>query len=269
MTMMLTELAARNLTVFFVLLASAQLVAKEIGFAFGRHYLRDQKAKDDSVGIVSASIFGLLAFALAFNLSLASGRFNDRLSAALDEANSIGTLWLQAKAMDHPRAAAIATLTEHYIALRKEGITAGWGDAEIARAADQVSQLQNQMWGHLTALIKDRVDPQVAQLTGSMNAAFDSTTTAENLGHRTTPPEVIWLLMGLTLVAIGVMGFQFALNGHPHRLLGATMILVWTTVLFVILDLGSARIGDIRVDVSAYDSTISSMRPIPIPPLTP
>ena len=98
MTMMLTELAASNLTAFFALLAVAQMIAKEVGYAMGRYQMRKPNFKDDSVGMVSASIFGLLAFSLAFNLSLASGRYNDRLSAALDEANSIGTLWLQAKA---------------------------------------------------------------------------------------------------------------------------------------------------------------------------
>jgi hypothetical protein len=269
MTMMMTELAARNLTAFFALLAVVQLIAKEVGYALGRYQMRNPTFKDDSVGMVSASIFGLLAFSLAFNLSLAAGRYNDRLSAALDEANSIGTLWLQAKAVDHPRAVAIADLTEQYIALRKQGITADWGDEEIKNAANEISRMQNEMWGHLTALIKDRVDPQIAQLTGSMNATFDSTTTMQNLAHRTTPPEVIWLLLWMTMVAMGVMGFQFALNGHPHRLLGLTTILVWTSVLLVILDLGAARIGDIRIDTTSYDSTISSMKPIPIPVLTP
>lgn len=269
MLTMLTELAARNLPAFFALLAVVQLIAKEVGYGLGRYQMRKPNFKDDSVGMVSASIFGLLAFSLAFNLSLASGRFNDRLSAALDEANSIGTLWLQAKAVDHPRAVAIAGLTEQYVQLRKQGITADWGDEQIKNAANEISRMQNEMWGHLTALIKDRVDPQIAQLTGSMNATFDSTTTMQNLSHRTSPPEVIMLLLGMTIVAMGVMGFQFALNGHAHRLLGLTMILVWTSVLLVILDLGAARIGDIRVDTSAYDSTISSMKPIPIPALAP
>lgn len=269
MTAVLAELAAHNMAMFFALLVAAQLIAKEAGYAMGRFQMRKPNFKDDSVGMVSASIFGLLAFSLAFNLSLASGRYNDRLSAALDEANSIGTLWLQAKAVDHPRAAVIADLTEQYVQLRKKGITADWGDEQIKNAANEISRLQNEMWGHLTALIRDRVDPQIAQLTGSMNATFDSTTTMQNLAHRTTPPEVIWLLLGMTIVAMGVMGFQFALNGHPHRLLGLTTILVWTSVLMVILDLGAARIGDIRVDVSAYESTISSMKPIPIPALAP
>lgn len=267
--MMMTELAARNLLAFFALLAVAQLIAKEVGHWLGCYQMRKPNFKDDSIGVVSASIFGLLAFSLAFNLSLASGRYNDRMSAALDEANSIGTLWLQAKAVDHPRALAIADLTEQYVQLRKQGITADWGDEQIKNAASEISLIQNEMWGHLTALVKDRIDPQIAQLTGSMNATFDSTTTMQNLSHRTSPPEVIWLLLGMTIVAMGVMGFQFALNGHPHRLLGLTMILVWTSVLMVILDLGSARIGDIRVDTSAYDSTISSMKPIPIPALAP
>ena len=269
MLVMLTEIAARNLALFFLVLAAIQVLAKEVGFALGRHHVKKPNFKDESVGVVSATIFGLLAFSLAFNLSLASGRFGDRAEAALQEANAIGTLWLQASAVDHPRAAAIADLTKDYIASRKQGIMAGWGDAEVGQAAAEVSRLQSEMWGHLTALAQARIDPQVTQLTGSMNATFDSTTTMQNIMHRTTPAEVTWLLLGMTVVAMAVMGFQFAMNGHAHRLLGLTMILVWTSVLLVILDLGAARIGDIRVDTWAYDTTISSMQPIVIPVLAP
>jgi hypothetical protein len=269
MSMLLTELAARSLLAFFLVLAVTQLLCKEFGYFIGQHKARQPNLKDESVGIVSGSIFGLLAFALAFNLSMASTRYGERREAVLDEANSIGTLWLQAKAVSHPRGEAIAALTEKYITLRKEGVTAHWGDPAIETAAAEISNLQNEMWGHMIALAHERVDPQVTQLEGSMNATFDSTTTTQFAISRAAPYEVTWLLLGLSLVAMGVMGYQFGLNGHPHRALGATTVVVWTSVLMVILDLGSARIGDIRVDTSVYDSTLSSMKPIPIPPLAP
>lgn len=266
---MLTELAAWNLSAFFMALVILQTVAKEIGYRLGARKKHEPNAKDESIGIVSASIYGLLAFALAFNLSLASTRFGERRDAVLQEANSIGTLWLQAKAVNHPRGAAIAALAEDYIGLRKTAVTADFGSAAIADAGQKVSQLQNVIWGHLTALLQEQVNPQTTQLTGSLNAMFDSTTTTQFAMARVTPPEVLWLLLGITVLAMMIMGYQFGLNGHPHRALALTAIVVWTSVLFVILDLGSARIGDIRVDTTVFDSTISSMKPIPVPPLAP
>lgn len=266
---MMMELAAWNLLVFFLVLVVLQLVSKEIGYRLGMLKKDQPNAKDESIGIVSASIYGLLAFALAFNLSLASTRYGDRRDAVLQEANGIGTLWLQAKAVAHPRAEAIAALTERYVVVRRDAVKADFGSPEVAAASQEISQLQNQMWGHLTALLQESATPQTVQLTGSMNAAFDSTTTTQFAMNRTTPPEVLWLLLGITLLAMLIMGYQFGLNGHPHRALGFTAILVWTSVLFVILDLGSSRIGDIRTDTSVYDSTISSMTAIPIPALTP
>lgn len=269
MTALMTELAASSLLGFFLFLAAVQLISKEVGYFIGRLRTKDPKLKDESVNIVSASIFGLLAFALAFNLSLASTRYGERREAVLQEANAIGTLWLQAKAVNHPRGEAIAALAEDYIALRKTGVKAYWGAEEIATAAVAISDLQNQMWGHLTALAQDRIDPQVVQLEGNLNAMFDSTTTVQFAMNRTAPMQVTWLLLCITFVAMGMLGYQFGLNGHPHRALATMMVAVWTMVLLVIFDLGSARIGDIRVDTSVYDSTISSMKPIPIPPLAP
>ena len=58
--------------------------------------------------MVTGSILGLLAFVLAFNLSIATTRHNERRLASLEEANAIGTSWLQAKVIDTAHAAAIA-----------------------------------------------------------------------------------------------------------------------------------------------------------------
>lgn len=262
---MFAELAASHLWAFALALLAMQLVAKEVGYHFGNIHKRKAHSGDDSIGIVSGSIYGLLAFTLAFNLSLAAGRHNERREAVLQEANAIGTLWLQLQALDHPRARAISELTEAYIALRKATVSADLGSPAIVAGTQRAGLLQKEMWGHLTALLQEKVDPQTAQLTASMNATFDQTTTMQFAMARSTPPEVLWLLFGMTVLAMAIMGYQFGLNGHPHRGLGLTVILVWTAVLLVILDLGAARTGDIRLNTSVYDSTMSSMQPITIP----
>lgn len=262
---LVAELAAWSMWAFFLLMVAVQLGMKEVGYRFGLAKLRSGEGKDEGVGLVSTSVYGLLAFALAFNLSMASTRFGERRDATLQEANAIGTLWLQATALDHPRAQAIAEAAKTYIALRQKSLESDWNAPEIEVLYTEISALQTEMWGQLIGIQRDGVTPQTVQLEGSMNAMFDATTTTRFAVGQNVPGEVVGLLFVLTLVSMTMMGYQFGLFGHPHRILSATMILVWSVVLMTILDLGSARLGDIRVSTAIYAQTASGFGKIAVP----
>jgi hypothetical protein len=51
------------------------------------------------------------------------------------------------------------------------------------------------------------------------------------------PPQIFWLLIGLTLLGISVIGYQLALRGPRVPMLAATLALTWAVVIVVILDL--------------------------------
>jgi hypothetical protein len=265
----ISTFAAWSLAGFFVFLVIVQIIAKEIGFYFGKRRASATDSKDESIGIVSTSVFGLLVFALAFNLSIASTRYAERRAAVLDETNSLGTLWLQSQAVNDPRGKAIGDLVKPYLELRRDALDAKIGSPVIIENAQKISDLQRLMWGHLTALTAQRRDPQAIQLEGSMNAAFDSTSTTQFVFDQGVPVEINNLLLVLTLGSMAILGYQFGLKGSAHRALTLVMVLVWSSVMFTILDLGAAHVGKIRVDTAVYDSALQSLRDIPIPPLAP
>lgn len=262
------NLAAWSLLAFGLFLVLLQFGAREAGYAYGRWRARHKESKDEGVGLVVSSILGLLVFVLALNLSAASTRFAERRAGALGEANAIGTAWLQAKAMDHARAPEIAGLVEEYAGQRAAFVVADLGSPELAAAEGRTSALQTEIWGHLTAVLREQPGPQSASLMNALNTTFDATTAMRFAMSYSLPPQLVWLLLGLSLVGMGLLGYQFGLQGKHHRMLTLLMSILWTTVMVEILDIGTARVGLYRTDIQPYEWTIQGFGEVPIPALS-
>lgn len=109
-------------------------------------------------------------------------------------------------------------------------------------------------------LLRERPDPIVASLVAAVNEVFDRAT-AERLAFFTTlPPALFWLLIGMTLASMGALGYQLGLRGLTVRALSLVLIAMWTLVMSVIFDLGSARLGNVRNGTAVYDWTIEGFR---------
>ena len=53
-------------------------------------------------GVVQAALLGLVALVLAFGLTMAVGRYDQRRAAVVDDANAIGTTYLRAQTLREP-----------------------------------------------------------------------------------------------------------------------------------------------------------------------
>ena len=90
-------------------------------------------------------------------------------------------------------------------------------------------------------------------------------TTAERFAFELRlPAQIFWLLLGLTLLGMGVIGYQLGLRGSRVRMLAAALALTWTAVIVVILDLAAPRIGYFRTSVAAYQWTLDSFKGAPL-----
>jgi hypothetical protein len=72
--------------------------------------------------------------------------------------------------------------------------------------------MQGVMWGHATAIVRERPDPAVAILLASLNEAFDAGTEQRWALVDPIPAEIIWLLLAMSVLAIGALGYQIALR---------------------------------------------------------
>jgi hypothetical protein len=261
----LADLATYSLWALAALVLAAQIIAREVGFALGRHRAARKETADEGIGVVTGSILGLMAFVLAFNLSIATTRHSERRLASLQEANAIGTSWLQARAIDSPHAAAIARILQDYTAERIVFVQADRESPEIGDSLARTAAMQTRIWGHVTALLREAPGPAATSLMNSVNHTFDMTTAMRFAMAYAMPPQLIWLLLALSSVGMGVLGYQFGLTGRHHRVLSLLAGVLWTAVVVEIFDIGSPRLGSFRTDTYAYDWTIAGFGDIPVP----
>jgi hypothetical protein len=243
-----------------------QLAAKEAGYAFGQRVARRQENPGDGVSVVVGGMLGLLAFVLAITLSFASTRFQERRDGTLAEANAIGTAWLQAQAIGHPRGVEIARLLETYTTHRRDFVRADQGSPLVAQATERTSVLQGEIWGHLTVIVREQPTPVATSLMNALNTTFDLATTERFAYATVLPPQLFWLLVGMGAISMAALGFQLGLRQKPLRMLTLALLCMWTATTTVILDMGSARLGNVRVPTYVFDWTIEGFQsPAAIP----
>lgn len=255
----LTELALWNLWAFMGVLAAVQILVFAVGYQFARRRVAAGQTPSEGLKIVGGGILALTAFVLALTLSFASNRLQERRNDGLEEANAIGTAWLQASATGEAHGAAIAREFETYITLRRTSLTLDVKDPRIAEIADEVSALQTKIWAEVSALVSARPDPLTVSVMNSVNHAFDMTTAQIMAVGTPMPPQLTVLLLMLVLAGVFVVGFQLGFVGRPHAVLSVLLILVWTDIVVLILDFGNSRVGQFRTTTVAYDMTIAGM----------
>ena len=98
-----------------LLLFAACFGAAELGFYLGRRRSNAGEApKKEHVSAVQAAVAAILGLLLAFTVSMAVSRFEDRKHAVVDEANAIGTAYLRASLLPEPlRSQATAAFAEY------------------------------------------------------------------------------------------------------------------------------------------------------------
>lgn len=259
MRLTLIELALWNLWAFTGLLFALAVALYVIGYASGRRRMARGNDPTEGAKLVSGTILALTAFVLALTLSFASSRMQERRDEGKEEANGIGTAWLQAKAIGGPEGEAIAASFETYILLRRDSLLLDLMNPRIDEMGGEVDRLQTGIWGQVTALVRARPDAATVSLMNAVNHAFDMTTSERLAVSNQMPVELTFLLMGLVLAGVFVVGLQLGFIGRPHLVLSVILIGLWVYVVVLILDFGNSRVGHFRTTVAGYDLTISSM----------
>lgn len=250
-TTAVVEIASYSVLAFATALFVLQAVARDIGYWFGHREARRGGTPPEGVGVVVGGMLGLLAFVLALTLSFATTRFQERRDGTLVEANAIGTAWLRAQAIGHPRGSEIAHLLEDYIQVRRDFVTANALSTEIGGLNTRSDALQSEIWGHVTTIVRERPDPVATSLMAALNETFDRATAERFALSMPFPVQLFWLLIGMSTVTMAALGYQLGLRQRPLRVLSWVLMAMWTATMTIILDFGAARVGDIRTGTQA------------------
>lgn len=251
-------IAAQGLVWLWLCLVALQAVASALGRQAGKRLAGTSQTRAETTGLVTGGVLALTAFVLALTLSFGTGRMAERRLGALEEANAIGTAWLQAKALSDPRAAGISLLLEDYAQTRLEFAQAGFQAPEIAALSSETDSLQARIWAELTGLLSVRNDPHGVSLMNAINHVFDMTTSEQLSLSSGLPPRLVNFLIGMVCISAGMVGFQMGLKNQKAPVLVGILFTVWGAVIVMVLDFGAPRLGSFRTVIDPYTWTISS-----------
>ena len=248
---------------FFALaVAAAFFVSSLILLNFGRHlglrYLKQQRDATNMAGLatVEGAVFALIGLLLAFTISGALQRFDERRQLVVQEANAASTAHdrlglfegdvgrnLQAKLKDYIQARVDLYRMPHDFAL--------WRHSELFSSEQQVKivDLKNKVWNATVAVCPQaNFRPVCSQALPPLTNLFEVARLRLGASERHPPQIVYVMLFGLGLGGSLLAGFGMAAataRSWIHMLIFAGTL---TVTLYAVTDMEYPRLGLIRIE---------------------
>lgn len=242
-----------------LLILAAIGAATAVGYALGRH-LREHEAKlREPFGVLQGALLGVVGLILAFGLSLAVGRYEDRRAATVEEANAIGTSYLRAQLIAEPARKRSLQLFPRYTGLAIQVSKEVPGSSGMRRTTASEDVLQRQLWrlaGESIAAAPLATAPRL--YVDSLNATFDAQSARLSALTNRVPGAVLVLEVIGGAVAIGLLAFHIAVLGRGLVALLVAAALV-TLLLLVTFDLDRPTRGLIKVPDTPLVAARASM----------
>ena len=237
---------------FFVI----SLILLNYGRQLGLRYLRQQGA-DSMSGLptIEGAVFALIGLLLAFTISGALQRFDERRDLVVREATAIGTAYdrlslfehdahdLQARLKDYTRARIELYQMPHDFSL--------WQRAELWSREQQakIMALKDRLWdATVAACPQSNYRPACAQALPALGEAFSVARLRAGAAEKHPPQIVYMMLFGLGLGGSLLAGFGMAAaaaRSWIHMVIFAATLAI---ALYVVTDMEFPRLGLVRVE---------------------
>jgi hypothetical protein len=265
MRMVIGLLDAMPLWAVFVVTLGLILLSVEIGHRVARYQLRRSEGEKESsvrsmagsTGAMVGAMLGLLAFMLAFTFGVASSFFQARREVVLSEANAIGTTYLRAAMLPAAIGTDVRHLLREYVDVRLEAATG----INVAQAVSKSEELHGRLWSQAVAASENDRSPVTALFIESLNEVIDLHAKRVMAALRTRVPPPIWVaLYLLAILSMAAMGYNQGLTSRRRSLAGFALILAFSVVLLLIVDLDRPGEGLLRVSQQSMIDLQNSMR---------
>jgi hypothetical protein len=234
-----------------------------LGLGIGWYLRRHSETLREPFGVLQAALLGLVGLILAFALSLAVGRYEDRRAAVVSEANAIGTTYLRAETLAEPVRSRSLRLLRRYTdtSIRLSERIPGSAEASVTLAAS--SALQRHLWRLAGRALNEAPVASAPRLyVDSLNEMFDAQTTRVATLNNRVPNPILVLEIAAATVALGLLAIYMSMLGRGVVTVVFASILV-TALLLVTFDLDRPTRGLITVPDAALKGVRATMVPQP------
>src|SRR5262245_1154927 len=183
--------------------------ATAVGYAVGRYLRRHQAVLREPFGVLQGALLGVVGLILAFGLTLAVGRYQDRRAATVTEANAIGTTYLRAQLIAEPARSRSLELLRRYTDLALQVSKEVPGSSGMRRTTAAESAYQRRLW-HLAGQSTDAAPLASAPrlYVDSLNASFDAQSARLSALTNRVPGAVLALEVIGAAAAIGLLALH-------------------------------------------------------------
>jgi len=229
------------------------------GFALGRYLRQHSAALREPFGVLQAALLGVVGLILAFGLTLAVDRYQNRRAALVEESNAIGTTYLRAQLIAEPQRSRSIDLLRRYttLALRISNEVPGSPAMRRTTAAEGV--IQRRLWrlaGQSIAAAPVASAPRL--YVDSLNTTIDQQSARLSALANRVPSAVLGIELIGAAVALGLLALHISLLGRGLLPMLTAAALV-TMLLLVTFDLDRPTRGLIEVPDAPLKALRASM----------
>ena len=241
-------LDAHPLLGILVVFAVAGMLTYEVGFRLGRWWQvrTPEQTEEGPTGVIVGSLLALMAFLLAVTMGMASDRFDTRRGLVLMEANSIGTTYLRAGFLPASATEASRRLLREYVPLR---IITSDDRATLALKLERTGEIHDELWAILEEVARTAGSSDLLALySETLNETIDLNESRITAGlYARVPETVVLLLLGGTLLALGMVGYSAGLAGKRSILGAVVLVVALGAVLMLVIDMDRGQDGLLQV----------------------
>jgi len=232
--------------VLIVLLA----LAGELGYRLGRatrHTATEQEGTQFTS--IEVALLALLSLLLGFTFAMALSRFEYRKQMVVQESNAIGTAALRAQFLPESDRAEVNELFRRYVEIRVGAVLRTKQFSPARQELDaETRRLQARLWKvAATAAEADLRSVPLGLFTHAVNQLIDIKSQRDVAVANHVPESVLLLLIGFSILVVGVLGYGNGQAGVRIRLPTAAYSVIVVLVILLIIDLDRPQEGLTRV----------------------
>jgi hypothetical protein len=250
--------------VLVVVVFATVIGATAAGLVIGRSIRARSDEPQDSFGVLQGALLGFMALVLAFGLSLAVGRYEDRRAATVAEAAALSTTYLRAQTLAEPMRSEAMALLEEYTELGIDIADAKPGSAAARAAIAASDDVERELWRLAGQSLDEAPQDSAPRLyVESLNESFDDRIArVAGLSNRVPTPVLLVEVAGAAL-ALALLGLHLAVLGRGAlvSLLAAALV---GLLLVVTFDLDRPTRGLINVPDTTLRNVLATMEEGPV-----